>query len=441
MGKLVTSVGSFRELADAVRSGKACIPVTRLTGLQASVPDPCFGSLVVDGDNCELRLRSVQTESLWIFQHAYKVMEGQDTYEVDLDCVLDGHLHVRLGRVRRGSTGNDTDSGTTFTLHFNEITCAAECAIESAASSDVLLVSRIARSELRHRNLTLATKTECSLEGELGDSWKRDGLGGDIAPYRYKIRQENEDLILSVKLLNGATSPSAESDLRFMSALIVAFVWLNGGHPYAYYRMHKRDGELLEGTLQPLVLNPRSNAYLLRSHNDGKTASAILESGIRFFSTETDFAKDLRLFLWQYRDATEDGPVTLGKLLQACSLLEGIIGLTLRHTLKLSQTAIGKLTFPGEAKSPTGTAKARFHHAGVHLGFDWTTQLEPAFQVWKGIRDALAHGNLAEMEQHPGGVLIDNYCRIIQAFNATALRLIGYKGTVYMNDDWFAAGD
>jgi hypothetical protein len=63
------------------------------------------------------------------------------------------------------------------------------------------------------------------------------------------------------------------------------------------------------------------------------------------------------------------------------------------------------------------------------------------FQTWKGVRDALAHGNLAEMEQHSGGTLIDCYCQIIQAFNAIALRLIGYQGSVRMDKGWYAAVD
>jgi hypothetical protein len=303
------------------------------------------------------------------------------------------------------------------------------------------MVSRIARSELEYKNVTLATTTACSLEGEVVQSWNRNALGGDIAPYRYKIQQEGEDLILLVKLLKGKTSLSSESDSRFMSALMVTFVWLNGGHPYAYCRSHRRDGMLAEGALQSVCSTPRSKAQLIRAVNDGTVASAIMECGIRFFSTESDFAKDLRLFLWQYRDATAEGSITLGKLLQACSLLEGLIGLTLRHPMGLSKSAIDKLTAPGAEIPRNGTAEGRFFHANHHLEFDWNKQLEPVFRTWKEVRGALAHGNLAEMEQHSGGKLIDCYCQIVQAFNAIALRLIGYKGNVMMDKGWYAAGD
>jgi hypothetical protein len=187
--------------------------------------------------------------------------------------------------------------------------------------------------------------------------------------------------------------------------------------------------------------NPRSKAQLICAVNDGMVAAAIMESGIRFFSTESDLAKDLRLFLWQYRDATAEGSITMGQLLLACSLLEGLIGLTLRHPMSLGESAIAELPSPDPSNNRKGTAEARFHHASRHLGFDWNTQVEPVFRTWKDIRNALAHGNLAEMEEHPGGKLIDCYCQIIQAFNAITLRLIGYKGGVLMDKGWFAAVD
>ncbi len=359
---------------------------------------------------------------------------------MELDCILDGHLEVKLKNARFGSTDMNSSAGLSIVLEFNEIACGDDV-INSGPANEVRMVSKIARSELNYKNVTLATTTACSLEGEFIHSWNRNALGGDIPPYRYKIQQEGEDVILSVKLLEGETSPTSESDSRFMSALIATFVWLNGGHPYAYYRSHKRDGILVEGALQSVLRNPRSKAQLIHAVNDGPVAAAIMESGIRFFSTESNFSKDLRLFLWQYRDATAEGSITLGKLLQACSLLEGLMGLTLRHPMGLGESAIENLPSPDPANSRKGTAEARFHHAGKHLGFDWPTQLEPVFQSWRSVRNSLAHGNLAEMEQHPGGKLIDWYGQIIQAFNAIALRLIGYQGDVRMGKGWYAAGD
>jgi hypothetical protein len=103
--------------------------------------------------------------------------------------------------------------------------------------------------------------------------------------------------------------------------------------------------------------------------------------------------------------------------------------------------AIENLPSPDPSNNRKGTAGVRFYHAGSYLGIDWPTQLEPVFQSWKGVRNSLAHGNLAEMEQHPGGKLIDWYCQMIQAFNAIALRLLGYKGGVMMDKGWYAAVD
>lgn len=440
MGKLITSVKNFAGLADAIRSGNSCIPVTRLSGMEASVPHPYFGSLVGDDGNCEIVLRSVEDEA---DQLSWKLCRSDPDKEGRfgvLECILDGHLEVKLKNARFGSTDMNSNAGCSLALEFNEIACGPDVA-KSGPSSDVRMVSKIARSELLHMNVSIATKTECSLEGEIVHSWNPNALGGDIAPYRYKIQQQDEDLILRVQLLDGETSVSEECDRQFMSALIATFVWINGGHPYAYYRSHARDGILVEEALQSVRRNPRSKASVIRAANDGRIAAAIMESGIRFFSKESDFAKDLRLFLWQYRDATAEGSITLGKLLQACSLLEGLIGLILRHPMGLSKSAIDKLTLTGTEGSRKGTAEGRFYRANNHLGFDWPTQFQPVFQTWKRVRGALAHGNLAEMDQHSGSTLIECYCQIIQAFNAITLRLISYQGSVQMDKGWYAAVD
>jgi hypothetical protein len=159
-------------------------------------------------------------------------MIGEEKLELmELECVLDGHLEVRINGASVGPTGMSSDSGVRLKLSFNEITCGGSTDNPHAAS-EVRMFSKIAHTDLHNKNLTLEKESKCSLEGEIGRTWARDGLGGDISPYRYKIQQQGEDLILSVRLLGGETSVSEECDRRFMFALIATFVWINGGHPY-----------------------------------------------------------------------------------------------------------------------------------------------------------------------------------------------------------------
>jgi len=437
MSQLITSVTDFESLVKAIRSGNACIAITQLSGGKAGVPNPCFGALIVNGDMCEIRLRSVEEEGIKL--HAGIFANGGDKKLLDFQCVLDGHLEVGFKGAWAGNTNMIFASGVQINYGFNEIVCADKEVTDSIAT-EIQMVSKIARSELRYKNQTITTQTECSLEGEMGHSWKTESLAGDIPPYRYKIRQDKEDLELSLKLLDGYESLSAESDSLFMSAMILSFVWINGGHPYAYYRTHQRNGIQVEGVLQRLINNSQCKARLIASFNDGSVAAKIMESSINFFRAETPFSKDLRLFLWQYRDATAADTITVGMLLQACTLLEGLVGITLRHPLQLSKSKIEKLMMPGKTDKRGGTGEARFNRAGVHLGFDWDTELYPVFTTWKNVRDALAHGNLAEFEKISSGSVIDSYRQIIQAFNAITLRLIGFKGSVLMNKGWFAAG-
>lgn len=437
MGKLITSVKKFSDLADAIRSGHACIPVTRLAGGDACVPDPYYGSLVVEGDHAEMRLRTHTGSD--DFATARKVLENDYEEIEQLTCEIDGHMEVAI-RKAFGRTVECSGIGSIHQYTFNEIVEEADHP-HTGPARKVHMVAKIARSKLHYHNLTQTTRSECSLQGEVRESRKHEGLGADFPPYQYKITNEDDDILICVNLLDGNESTSVECDQRILSALILMFVWLNGGHPYVYCRAHFRQGSLISRSIQPLQSTPDYRRMVLPRHTGGNVVAGIMDAGISFFKEETQLAKDLRLFLWQYRDATPDDSITLGMLLQGCSLLEGLVGLTLRHSMNLGKPAIDKLPTPDPSKNHKGTAEARFFHAGKHLEFDWDRELGPVFRRWQEVRNALAHGNLSEFDKRDAHWIIDSYRQIIQAFNAFALRLIGYKGRVCMDQGWFAAGE
>jgi hypothetical protein len=105
----------------------------------------------------------------------------------------------------------------------------------------------------------------------------------------------------------------------------------------------------------------------------------------------------------------------------------------------LSKSAIDKLRLPNkprESKSQS-SAEERFYHAGDQLGFDWDNDLRPVFSSWKSVRDSLAHGNIAEFKQTNGDEMLEAYRRVIVAFNAISLRLIGYRGDIELKNHWY----
>lgn len=442
MGTLTTSIRNFEALAEAIRSGSACIPITELTGGDASIPDPYFGSLVVEGDEAELRLRSHSNAAAKLHFKDFGKIGRQAPKFKELKCVLDGHFEVSVKSALSSTQSLCSESGAFHRYTFNDIVLTGSGERDNEASQ-VRIVSKIARSKLLFTNLTVSTRTACSLEGDIGDRWRRDGLGGEIPPYRYKIRQDSDDIVIEVMLLSGAKSLSAESDLKFLGALVLTFFWINGGHPYTYVSTHERSHELVESFIQPLKRNPRCKARLISSCDDGDLAAAVLDCGIRFFQAGGPLAEDLRLLLWQYRDATADDSISLGMLLQGCSLLEGLVGLVLRHSMGQSRSQIDKLKSPGQplADKREGHAEARFHQAGIHLGFSWDLQLRPVFETWKRARNALAHGDFKEFSLNAQCPVLDSYRQIIQAFNGISLRLIGYKGRVRMDDWWYPVSD
>ena len=442
MSKLITSIRSIETLAEAVRSRNACIPITKVSGGDARVPNPCFGVLVVDGDDSEMRLRSGPLANEVALMDS--VMLHQDASDLipELHCVLDGYLEVNVRNLVECSGDHCVRHGVTSHFVFNEMV-AADVNCENGLASDVGMVSKIARSKLHFNNLLLTSTSECSLEGELGNSWQRDGFGGDVSPYRYIIRQIGEDLDVVVKLLPGEASISTACDRGLMDAIILCFNWINGGHPFTYFRSHHREIYLVEGVVRPLQQFPRCTPLLVRPAFGANEAAQIMDCGIRLFSAKSPLAKDLELFLWQYRDATAEGPITLSMLLQGCTLLEGVVGLILRHSMCLDEKAIDALRIPGCAPEPKrkSTAMERLYCAGVHLGFDWDNELNAVFSTWKSVRNALAHGNLAVFEQTGHNNILDSYRRVIQAFNGFTLRLVGYKGRITLGGGWYAVPD
>lgn len=102
-------------------------------------------------------------------------MIGEEKLELmELECVLDGHLEVRINGASVGPTGMSSDSGVRLKLSFNEITCGGSTDNPHAAS-EVRMFSKIAHTDLRNKNLTLEKESKCSLEDRdrqnLGTGW------------------------------------------------------------------------------------------------------------------------------------------------------------------------------------------------------------------------------------------------------------------------------
>ena len=440
MSELVTTITSFESLADAVRSGNACIPITRLSGGLAKVPKPFFGSLVIQGEAAELRLRASGARPSRIQTDPPCIAGISQANFLQLDCVLDGHLKVRFNGAYGVWNGTNSRSGTRFTYVFNEIsTCGKR--VKKGKAGVILFSARIANTKLEYKNTGSRTITECDLDGIEEERFSQETLTGDIPPYRYKIRQNNDDVHISVKLLEGHVSPSVKSDEDFMSALVSIFSWINGGHPHTYFEKHTRDGVLVKSVIRPICKQPRPIPRVMQHISHNKNFPEVLSAGIRYLQKRDTKAKNLRDFLWQYRDATRERSISVSMLLQSCTLLEGITGFILRHSMKLSRKQIEKLQMPNQLPSDwlKGHAEARFYRASLHLGFDWNTEFEPAFKTWKKVRNALAHGDLEKFFGGTAAQTLDSYAATIQAFNAIVLREIGYTGAISVDGGWHAA--
>lgn len=438
MGNLITNVDSFDGLARAIRSGNACIPITELSGGDDRIPKSCFGSLVVEGDETELRLRStIPLDAKGVMDTLMLYSEYRPLIS-SLKCTINGSFPVLVQDSSVSSSCPAIGLRTSVSLRFITIKALTE-EYADRSSDCIRMHARIDRSELHFNNLNVITTIECSQIGELKSTLKRNGLGGEIPPYRYTIRAEGTDIQIEVGLLSSHSSPSSESDHAFMEALVTTLVWANGGHPRIYHSTHWRDEKLLKAEIHPLENVIRSRPRLVQPMFGVDAADKIMNCGIKFFHGRTPLARDLKLLLWQYRDATAEGPIGLGMLLQACTLLEGVVGLTLRHSKKLSTKAIDQLRMKGDSKvtKRKSCATERFFHAGEHLGFDWEHEFKPVAITWSHVRNALAHGDIGKIDFTKPEAILESYRQIIQAFNAVALKLIGYPGKVVMDKGWY----
>lgn len=438
MGNLITNVDSFENLASAIRSGNACIPVTELSGGDERIPKSCFGSLVVEGDETELRLRSSsQLDAKGVMDTLMLYSECRPLIP-SLNCIVNGNLPVLVKHSTVSSSCPRIGGGTVLSLRF--VTLEAESEEPEDSHSDrIRMLARIDRSVLHFNKLNVITTIECAQLGELESSLKQNGLGGEVPPYHYTIRADGPDIQIEVGLLKDHSSPSAVSDQAFMDALVTTLVWVNGGHPGRYYSAHWRDEKLLKAQIHPLGSVIRSRPRLVQPTFGVDEADKIMICGIKFFHGRSTLARDLKLLLWQYQDATAEGSIGLGMLLQACTLLEGIAGLTLRHSKKLSTKEIDELRMPGDSKGTKrkSYASERFFHAGDHLGFDWEDEFKPVVITWSHVRNALAHGDIGKIDFTKPEAILESYRQIIQAFNAMALKLIDYPGKVVMNKSWY----
>lgn len=438
MDKLITGVRSFEKLAEAIRSGSACIPITNVIGGDDRIPVSCSGFLVVEGNNTELRLRSHSKlthvevmESLLLYSEERPLIPS-------LKCTVDGTFPIFIEHSTVVYSSPTVDCGTTIALRFVTIKSALE-KVEDTIASSVHIFARIDQTSLQFDNLSIVTTTECSQLGELGSSLKRNGLGGDAAPYRYTIRADGPDLLIEISLLEAEVSPSIKSDEEFWDSLVTTLVWINGGHSRKCFWKHSREGNLISATILPLERTTVCTPRLVQPTFGVNEAVQTMNCGIDFFCRAEPLAGDLKLLLWQYRDATSEGPVGLGMLLQACTLLEGVAGLTLRHGMNFNSKMIDQLRMPGDkvGSKRKSYASERFFHASDHLGFDWDSEMKPVVDTWTRVRNALAHGDIGKIDFTQPEWILESYRQIIVAFNAMALRLIGYQGTLVIGARWY----
>lgn len=437
MNEIITSVQSFESLSEALRSGRACIPVVELNGHEFSPPFS-FGSLVSEGERIELRVRSKPHASPGDLMDS--LVRDQNSPPVEeLHFLLDGKIWIKTSNIFCGSHSRTESGGVCWNFGIGGLSLRCDPQISEMASG-IAVTSKIATTELHFKNLTSKTVNECSLEGVIGSRYNVDRFGGDFGSYRYIFQQKDEDVIVVLTLTEGGKSKSQKSDMLTWRALMLGFFWMNGGRTQEHYRLHERDLAVVEGVILSLEGSTKSIPYLVKTKFCYEQAFEIMDSCLQFFSLENDFSEGLALLLWHYRDATREGPITLGMLLQSCTLLEGLVGLVLRHSMNLDDAAINKLRMPGTEgdKKRKSHAVEKFWNAYHSLGFDWHSEIANVYDRWNGVRNALAHGDLAKFEKDNPADILEDYRAVVQAFNSLALRAIGYKGRVKIDREWYA---
>lgn len=430
---MTTTIESADDLAEALRKGRLCVPATEIKFSEPRIEEGGLGMLIADGDQFYLQVRYFPVGEFSLNDDRLSPID-------ELELKADGRFLIKLLRARPEYTPMMSLAGRVQRFEIESVVMADE-KLDAGEVDRVRITAKIARSTLHHHNLVQRTQSHCSLIGQTSQSASWTGLGGESVPYRYRITQEGEDLLIEVNLMDGHRSPSAEADSRFIEALLKTFVWMNGGQPFAYHFRHERGDRYRFDRLQPIKDRYTAKHRLLSTRNRSLLRRMIAEL-VAFFSQDSDLSKGLGEFLWQYHHANAEAPLTLGSLLQICTLLEGVIGLTLRHGMGLSYRQIEKLPPPPSADSTqVGKAVARFYHASTHLGLDWEEEFKSIFELWKATRNRLAHGDLERFLRSQELGIVDRFWTINQAFNVISLRLAGFTGGVRLDGKCFAIQD
>lgn len=424
-----TTVRSYQSLLSAILEGDVCVPIKITRCPDGKLPMHSAGLFIATDQRIRLEFRDPNADIGDFF------IESRSSPVPWVHAIIDSAITVRLNQLdlvhQTASSGCPPHlTFSVFSLeHWNR-------RLRKGMARTVAMEFRIPSTKLEHKNTSRRVTEKWDDQLTESDSAKLISLTGQITPYAYSFRQESSDVLLLVKLLDENHSTSASNDTRFARQLIRCFNWINGGTPFEITCSHSRDHSKHEIFRRPWS-GENTRGRVAPPGRQEREVVEILGNMVPTLTRRNHLGKSLELLLWQYQQAS--GRVTLGSLLQMCSLLEGLVGALLRCKYHISRPAINKLP-PPSGHGRRGTAECRFHELGRLAGFSWTTEMGPAYRSWKEVRNSLAHGNVLEIEKKHGVDIISHYHAVTQAFNALVLRAADFQGPVNLDGSPFAVG-
>ncbi len=216
-------------------------------------------------------------------------------------------------------------------------------------------------------------------------SWSEGTWVGEVQDWRFCFRTEKDDLFVHLETKPDCKQIVNPDNGNRLTGLLNAFSFMQGGSVVPWRVQHTKDDVDDADVFSPHFNNPFSTSTPIggiKLHDSGLVMSMFAKMA-DYFSAGSVHVDQMRQYLWQLQQAGHRTDIRLYSCMHLCAIFEGVCNEMLVHKLGWSKTKVNKTR-----------ALERFRELAAGIGFKWEYQFEPIVQIWKSLRDDLAHGNI-----------------------------------------------
>ncbi len=433
----VTRVSTSEEFATAFRNARLCIPFESIvfSGPQGTLD--AQGVLVSRGDRLFLECSPLPSDGSTMPSCKPSRLSTDDFWEAT-GVTIDGLKLLFCGLMPPGLSQSDHNGRVNFDLKVERFSIPRTDHItdEILAQIEGEEQARKTRAHQRqcpsvHFKVCLANIKLSYFNTATQFDWvnpfferhevRLDSLVGELQGWKFCFSQQDTDVVLYLSSTDQCKSPNTEEDHRILYGVITAFSVMHGCDAHPWRVEHQRNDWYSDDKYQvrfcPLEGYPRPLEGPSTISNDLQgLPTRMITTLAAYFATKSPLSDNIAKHLWQARQAASGNQLTLYSCLHLCAVLEGMV----KDILVL---------YAGWTKTKMKKEKAvdKFAAAVGAVGISWAGQFETVFQVWKELRDDLAHGDFFGVDGAWGKDMFNLKFTICGGIYALSLATAGWK--------------